>query len=64
MSASRAWDVGSPSYHDERREWALYAFDPSERPRVGIRQREWQAVAGNGFRGSDQLQTSGTLAKP
>lgn len=58
------WVVGRPSYHDERREWVLYAFDPSERPVVGIRQREWQAVAGKCFRGSDQLQTSGTLAKP
>jgi hypothetical protein len=23
----------------------LYAYDPSERPVVGIRRREWQAVA-------------------
>jgi hypothetical protein len=39
------WWVGTPSYHDERREWVLYAYDPSERPVVGLRQREWQAVA-------------------
>jgi hypothetical protein len=39
------WWVGRPSYHDERWEWLLYAFDPSERPVVGIRQREWEAVA-------------------
>ena len=39
------WWVGPPSYHEERREWLLYAFDPSERPVVGIRQREWTAVA-------------------
>lgn len=35
----------SPSYHDERREWLMYAFDPSERPVVGIRKREWTAIA-------------------
>ena len=39
------WWVGSPSYHDERREWLLYAFDPAERPVSGHRKREWQAVA-------------------
>ena len=37
--------MGRPSYHDERREWLLYAFDPSERAVVGIRQREWTAIA-------------------
>jgi hypothetical protein len=39
------WYIGRPSYHDERDEWLLYAFDPSERPVVGIRSREWTAVA-------------------
>lgn len=39
------WAVGRPSYHDERREWLLYAFDPTERPVVGLRSREWTAVA-------------------
>lgn len=39
------WWVGSPSYHDERREWLLYAFDPSERPVVGLRSREWTVIA-------------------
>ena len=34
-----------PSYHNERREWLSYAFDPSERPKVGLRSREWTAVA-------------------
>lgn len=24
------WFVGRPSYHDERHEWAMYAFDPRE----------------------------------
>jgi hypothetical protein len=41
----RSWWVGTPSYHEERREWVLYTYDPSERPVVGLRQREWQAVA-------------------
>ncbi len=39
------WWVRSPSFHEERGEWVLYAFDPSERPVVGLRKREWQAVA-------------------
>jgi hypothetical protein len=39
------WVVGSPSYHDERREWVLYAFDPAERSVMGVSKREWQAVA-------------------
>ncbi len=39
------WHVGRPSYHDERREWLMYAFDPSERPKVGLRSREWTAVS-------------------
>ncbi|HVM29561.1 MAG TPA: hypothetical protein VM305_02145 [Candidatus Limnocylindrales bacterium] len=39
------WQIGRPSYHHERDEWLLYAFDPAERPVVGRRSREWQAVA-------------------
>ena len=39
------WWVGSPSYHDERDEWLLYAFDPSERAVTGLRTREWTVVA-------------------
>ncbi|MDP8905504.1 MAG: hypothetical protein M3N29_09390 [Chloroflexota bacterium] len=39
------WYVGRPSYHDERREWVMYAFDPAERAVVGKRKREWMAVA-------------------
>jgi hypothetical protein len=39
------WYVGRPSYHHERREWVMYACDPSERPKVGLRSREWPAVA-------------------
>ena len=38
------WWVGRPSYHNERRQWVMYAFDPSERAIVGVRQREWTAV--------------------
>lgn len=38
------WYVGRPMYHDERREWQIYAFDPSERPKVGLRSREWTTV--------------------
>jgi len=30
------WYIGRPSYHDERREWLQYAYDPSERPKVGL----------------------------
>lgn len=29
-AAPPGWHVGRPSYHPERREWLLYAFDPSE----------------------------------
>jgi hypothetical protein len=39
------WFVGRPMYHDERREWQQYAFDPSERAVIGHRKREWTAVA-------------------
>jgi hypothetical protein len=38
------WYVGRPSYHLERDEWLLYAFDPSERAVVGVRSREWTAI--------------------
>jgi hypothetical protein len=41
----QGWTLGSPSYHDERREWLLYAFDTTERPVVGLRSREWTAIA-------------------
>ena len=33
------WYVGRLSYHDERDEWLTYAFDPTERPEVGLRSR-------------------------
>lgn len=38
------WRVGRPYYHDERGCWEQYAFDPTERPEVGTRSREWVAV--------------------
>jgi hypothetical protein len=38
------WYVGRPSYHDERHEWTMCAFDQRERPSVGVRSREWSAV--------------------
>jgi hypothetical protein len=38
------WFVGRPSYHDERRQWHQYAFDPNERSKVGSRSREWTAL--------------------
>ena len=36
--------VGRPSFHDEAGRWEQYAYDPSERPKVGKRSREWIAV--------------------
>ena len=38
------WYVGRPGYNDNYRQWEQYAFDPSERPKVGLRSREWTAV--------------------
>jgi hypothetical protein len=37
------WFVGRQSEHPERGEWVMYAFDPSERPKVGKRSRQWTA---------------------
>jgi hypothetical protein len=39
------WFVGRPSFHHERNEWQIYAFDPAERPVMGHRRREWTAIA-------------------
>jgi hypothetical protein len=44
------WWVGHPCYHDERDEWLLHAFDPSERAVVGVRSREWTAKASTKLR--------------
>lgn len=38
------WHVGRPGYNPGRHIWEQYAFDPSERPRVGLRSREWTAI--------------------
>ena len=37
--------MGQASHHHERDEWLLYAFDPSERAAVGVRKRDWIAIA-------------------
>ena len=39
------WSVERPSYDPRRDEWSIYAFDTTERPKVGHRSREWTAVA-------------------
>lgn len=39
------WYVGTPVYHVERREWAMYAFDTREKAHIGKRSREWTAIA-------------------
>jgi hypothetical protein len=38
------WHVGRPTYNPSRRLWEQYAFDPAERPKVGLRSHEWCAV--------------------
>jgi hypothetical protein len=38
------WYVGEPGYNDSYRRWEQFAYDPSERPKVGLRSREWTAV--------------------
>lgn len=38
------WQVGRPYLHDELDTWEQYAFDPTERPKVGKRSREWTAI--------------------
>jgi hypothetical protein len=39
------WFIERPKKHPELQEWLLYAFDPTDRPYVGIRRREWIARA-------------------
>ncbi len=66
------WYVGRPSEHPERRGWIMYAFDPTERPRVGLRSREWTAVSDRGRRrardgalpAGDQGGTDAELGRP
>ena len=38
------WYVGTPVFHVERGEWAIYAYDTTERVKIGKRSREWTAV--------------------
>ena len=45
VNAALGWCVGLPAFYDRRDEWQLYAFDPTRRPKVGHRSREWTAVA-------------------
>jgi hypothetical protein len=44
VNEALGWHVGLPAYFDRRDEWQLYAFDPTERPKVGHRSRAWTAV--------------------
>jgi hypothetical protein len=39
------WMVGQPYFHDEAACWEQYAYDPTDRPVNGKRNREWTAVA-------------------
>jgi hypothetical protein len=40
------WFVGRPPHNPRKTmPWEQYAFDTTERPRVGHRSREWTAVA-------------------
>lgn len=39
-----SWFLGMPSFFERRDEWQLYAFDPTERAKVGHRTSEWTAV--------------------
>ena len=36
--------VGRPGYEERHNRWEQYAFDPSEKPVVGKREREWIAA--------------------
>ena len=45
VNAELGWYVGMPAFYERRDEWQLYAFDPTERPKVGQRSREWTAFA-------------------
>ena len=36
--------MGRLGYEERHNQWSMYAFDPSEKPVVGKRSREWTAV--------------------
>ena len=38
------WYVGRPGIEERYGQWSMHAFDPSEKPVVGKRSREWTAV--------------------
>ena len=45
-NAALRWYVGRPAYEPRLAvPWSMYAFDPSERPKIGHRGREWTAIA-------------------
>jgi hypothetical protein len=51
------WFVGRQGYDNTHRQWTMYAFDPKEKPRVGLRSREWTCV------GVDELHVLREMAK-
>lgn len=38
------WYVGTPQFNQRRDEWAIYAYDTTERVKIGKRSREWTTV--------------------
>jgi hypothetical protein len=38
------WYVGRPYFDERHNRWEQYAYDPSEKPVVGKRSREWTAI--------------------
>jgi hypothetical protein len=44
-STPPGWFVGRPLCNERRDEWSMYAFDTTERLKVGHRSREWSSVA-------------------
>ena len=49
------WYVGQPGYAERYNQWSMYAFDPSEKPVVGKRSREWTAVDPTGLRCVEEM---------
>jgi len=38
------WQIGRPAFNERKGEWSLYAWDATERPKIGHRSREWTAI--------------------
>jgi hypothetical protein len=38
------WWIGRPRFNERRNEWSLYAYDRTEKVRIGKRSRHWTAV--------------------